>query len=330
MRLFHALVVVDTVTSVLGTRLLGAQSAVCSNLVPAAVGGPTSPASVIQLRWLGTANYELVYGKTVVLLDAYYDRGPRNRPIGLRPDAITRADLILVGHAHFDHISDAAAVAIKTGSLVVGAPLSIKVVRDLGVPSVQTRLVTGRGGELLRFEGFTVQPILARHSVLAPAVLAKFRAAIREVIGPPTAADSLAEAAIRRRGSPDPGVETEGTIAYLFTFDTGFRLLFLDSAGPITDEERAVMAKIGRTDVAIVAYQGQYVARAQIAVTLPLLQLFRPETYIPAHHDEIAGLFLDLGLEPLFLAIREQLPGTKTISPLYLTPMCFSLRPAPR
>jgi L-ascorbate metabolism protein UlaG (beta-lactamase superfamily) len=312
---------------ILGTRLLTAQepTPACSSLVPASTGGPMPPDSVIQLRWLGTANYELVHGKTVVLLDAYYDRGPRNRPIGVRPDGITRADLIVVGHAHFDHISDAAAIAVKTGAVVVGAPQSIKVVRDQGVPLAQTRTVSGHGGEVLRFAGFTVQPIRARHSVLAPAVLTKFRAAIGEVIGPPTAVDSAAEAAIRRRGSSDPAVETQGTIAYLFTFDSGFRLLFLDSAGPITEEERAVMAKIGRTDVAIVAYQGQYVARAQIAVTLPLLQLFRPATFIPAHHDEIAGLFLDLGLEPLLLALRERLPSTRTISPLYLTPICFSL-----
>src|SRR4051794_18487659 len=31
----------------------------CSSLVPVAVGGPAPTASVIQLRWLGTANYDL-------------------------------------------------------------------------------------------------------------------------------------------------------------------------------------------------------------------------------------------------------------------------------
>jgi hypothetical protein len=173
------------VAALLGPAGLAAQG--CSSLVPATVGGPPPPASIIQLRWLGTANYELAHGRTVVLLDAYYNRGPRNRPIGLLPDAITRADIIFIGHAHFDHISDAAAVALKTGALVVGARLSIQVVRDLGVPSSQTRVVSGRGGELLRFDGFTVEPIRAHHSVLAPAVLAKFRAAITEVIGSPTA-----------------------------------------------------------------------------------------------------------------------------------------------
>jgi L-ascorbate metabolism protein UlaG (beta-lactamase superfamily) len=299
-------------------------AAACDGLVPTAVGGPKPPDRVVALRWLGTANYELAYRNTVVLLDAYYDRGPRNRPIGITPDAVSHADVIFIGHAHFDHISDAASIALKTRALVVGAPQSIKVVLASGVPPSQTRVVTGKGGEVLQFDGFTVEPILAHHSVLSPLVIAKFHDAIATVLGAPTPADSAAEAAIIARGSFDPSISTEGTIAYLFTFDGGFRLIFLDSAGPITDAERDVMARIGRTDVAIVAYAGQYVAQAQVAATLPLVKLFKSDLYLPAHHDEIAGFGLDLGLEPLFMAIREQLPGTKTIAPLYLSPVCVN------
>lgn len=300
-------------------------AAACDGLVPTAVGGPKPPEQVVVLRWLGTANYELAYRNTVVLLDAYYDRGPRNRPIGITPDAVTHADVIFIGHAHFDHISDAASIALKTRALVVGAPQSIRVVLASGVPTGGTRVVTGKGGEILHFDGFTVEPILAHHSVLSPPVLTKFREAIATVLAPPTPADSAAEAAVIARGSFDPAISTEGTIAYLFTFDGGFRLIYLDSAGPITDAEREVMARIGRSDVAIVAYQGQYVAQAQVAATLPLVKLFKPDLYLPAHHDEIAGLFLDLGLEPLFMAIREQLPGTKMVAPLYLSPVCVNV-----
>jgi hypothetical protein len=78
--------------------------------------------------------------------------------------------------------------------------------------------------------------------------------------------------------------------------------------------------------VAIIAYQGQYLAEAQMAVTLPLIRLFRPNLYIPTHHDALAGYFPDLGVEPLFMAIRDQLPGTVTIAPLYLTAICLDAR----
>ena len=87
------------------------------------------------------------------------------------------------------------------------------------------------------------------------------------------------------------------------------------------------MARIGRTDVAIVAYQGQYLAERQVAVTLPLVKLFQPALYLSAHHDALAGLFLDIGLEPLLMAIRDELPGTATMTPLYRTPICLRASP---
>jgi hypothetical protein len=37
-----------------------------------------------------------------------------------------------------------------------------------------------------------------------------------------------------------PDAITEGTIAYGFTFDTGFKLVWLDSAGPVTDRRAGV------------------------------------------------------------------------------------------
>jgi L-ascorbate metabolism protein UlaG (beta-lactamase superfamily) len=301
-----------------------ADSAACRTLTPTAAGGPPPPASTIVLRWLGTANYELAYRDQVVLLDAFFDRGPRNRPIGLTAGMITHADLILVGHAHWDHIADAGAIAERTRALVVGAASATKVVLAAGLSVDQTRTVTGRGGEILRFKGFTVEPVLAHHSILQPTVLAKFGEALSAADGGPSPGEAAAEAAIESRGSDDPTIGSEGTLAYLLTFDTGFRLIWLDSAGPITAEERSLMGRIGLTDVAIVAYQGQYLAEHQVTTTLPLVKLFRPRLYLPAHHDKLAGLFLDLGVEPLLMALRDELPATRAMMPLYRSPLCLS------
>jgi hypothetical protein len=192
----------------------------------------------------------------------------------------------------------------------------------LGVPTQQTQPV--RGGEVLKFKGFSVEAILAQHSTLSPEVTDAFGKAMELTVGAPTPEQVAAEDAIDTRSSSDPRVTTEGTIAYLFTFDDGFRLIWRNSAGPITDAERAVMQRIGgKTDVAIVAYIGQYVAQRQIAATLPIIQLYNPRLYLPSHHDEIPGLFLDIGIEPLRMAIRDQLPGTGSYSPLYREPVCL-------
>ena len=279
----------------------------CRARTPAAIGGPMPPEGILAIRWLGTTNFELAYGGEVILLDAYYDRGPRNRPIGFGPKDVKRASAIFVGHAHFDHMSDAASVGAQTGAQVIGAPTVTETAVALGLPAKQATTV--RGGEVLKYKGFTVEAILARHSTLAPEVLDAFRKAIAAAAGAPTGEEAAAEAAIMKRGTFDPKVITEGTIAYLFTFDSGFRLIFRNSAGPITDAEREALKRIGgKTDVAIVGYIGQYVAARQIAATLPIIQLYNPRLYLPAHHDEIAGTFVDIGLEPLFMAIEERLP----------------------
>lgn len=296
----------------------------CRTLEITAAGGRSPPASTIVLRWLGTANYEVAYGDQVILLDTFFDRGPRNRSIGVTPEQIKHVDLILIGHAHWDHISDAARIARQTGAVVVGAASAIQVIRSAGLPVEQTRTVTGRGGESLQFGRLTVEPVLAHHSILQPKVLSKFGEAFAVVDSGPSGEEAAAQAAIEARGSNDPSIGSEGTLAYLLSFDTGFRLIWLDSAGPITEAERSLMERIDSVDVAIVAYQGQFLARPQVATTLPLVKLFRPKLYLPAHHDELAGLFPDLGIEPLLTAIRDSLSGTRSMAPLYRDPVCLS------
>ena len=303
--------------------VIGSTAAACRSLTPVATGGPLSPDGTLSIRWLGTTNFELAYRDQVILLDAYYERGPRNRPLGFAPSDVKRADAIFIGHAHFDHMSDATQVAGQTRAKVVGAPTVTETAVSMGLPAEQT--VTVRGGETIKYKGYTVEAILARHSSLAPEVLSAFRGAIDIASGKPTAEEAAAEEAILKRGTFDPKVITEGTMAYLFTFDNGLRLIFRDSAGPITDAERSAMQRIGKTDVAIVGYIGQYVAKRQIAATLPIIQLYNPRLYLPGHHDEIAGTFVDIGVEPLFMAVRDQMPDTRWVSPLYREPVCVSL-----
>lgn len=295
----------------------------CHSLTPALVGGPMLPASrpTVVLRWLGTANYELAYKGHVYLLDTYYDRGPRDHPIGITVDQVKKATAIFIGHGHFDHVSDVVPVARQTRAPVIGAPVTIEAAEKMGLPAAQAVTVTG--GETLHYPGVTVDTALAHHSELEAEVLKATGALFKLEDKPLSAEDEAARKAIRARGTFSPDVITKGTIAYAFTLDTGFKIVFLDSAGPITDGDRALAKKLGRVDVAIVSYQGHPTAERQIAATLPLIELFRPRIYLPAHHDQSFGAFLDLGVEPLFMAVRDALPDARTIQPLYRTPICI-------
>ena len=310
------------------------------SLIPAAAGGSTAHRrDEITLRWLGTACFELVYRDRVYLLDAFYDeRGPRTRPIGLTPEQVIRADAIFIGHAHYDHIADAASAAIRTGAPVIGDQLvSVPLLQSQGLPPQQTHGVSGLGGERLDFDGFTVEPILAHHSVAIAGVDAKGDSLYQNILDAYTAvgpAITPAELGLigseTSRGSNDLRILAQGTIAYLFTFDTGYRLLWLDSAGPITAQLQDAMQRVGSTNVAIVGYQGNGFAHFEVPVTLPLVQLFKPDLFLPNHHDQfIVGMKTvvpDIATEPLFLAIRDMLPNTQCESPLYRTPVCINIR----
>lgn len=304
-----------------------ANEAACQSLTPAATGGPMpKDSTVVVLRWLGTSSHELAFRDMVILLDAYYDRPPRARPLGFKREDIKRANAIFIGHGHSDHMADAPYVAARTGATVTGGPPTIEQARLMGLPEKQAITVTG--GEVQKFDGFTVKAILAHHALRDPQFLEKVRGAVAAMndaaFGEPTEVDKQYAQQIRGRGTSDPRVVTEGTIAYLFTFGNGFRLLWLDSAGPITEGERKVMQRIGTTDVALVAYQGHYVPARQIEATLPLVKLFHPGVFIPTHHDAGTTSHVDMAGYPLFMAIRHELPETRSISPLYRTPVCFN------
>jgi hypothetical protein len=139
-------------------------------------------------------------------------------------------------------MSDAVSVAAQTRAPVIGALTAIDKALSMGLPRSQAVTVRG-AGETQRYGGFTVQAILAQHSTLSPTVLGAFQTAITAAIGAPTPEESAAEAAILARGTFDPRVITEGTIAYLFTFDNGFRLIYRNSAGPITETERGCICR---------------------------------------------------------------------------------------
>ena len=57
----------------------------------------------VTLDWLGCATFRLAIDDLVLFLDGYIDRVPAAPPVGITAAEVSRADAILVGHAHFDH-----------------------------------------------------------------------------------------------------------------------------------------------------------------------------------------------------------------------------------
>jgi L-ascorbate metabolism protein UlaG (beta-lactamase superfamily) len=115
------------------------------------------------LDWYGCATFRLTLGDLVVFLDAYIDRAAGAPGTGLTADDVDRANWILIGHSHFDHLWGAERIARNTGATVVGSYETVRIMAEQGVPIDQ--LMPVAGGEPIRLsDDVTVNVYPSQHS----------------------------------------------------------------------------------------------------------------------------------------------------------------------
>ena len=56
-----------------------------------------------------------------------------------------------------------------------------------------------------------------------------------------------------------------------------------------------------------------------------LMELYKPKVLMAAHHDDLYPVFLDMATEPLKMAVSHLLPGTETVTPVYLEPISMDI-----
>lgn len=106
----------------------------------------------VTLTYLGTAGFVISGAERTIVIDPYVSR---SGPIGtvtkrLVSDAalvsryLPKADDVLVGHAHYDHILDAPTLCIQTGARLIGSSATMMVGRAAKVPEVQLVETSGR------------------------------------------------------------------------------------------------------------------------------------------------------------------------------------------
>ena len=127
----------------------------------------------LTVTWTGVAGFVLEHGGTRIAFDPYASRPGLLRTLFAppRPDraAVARSfadlDAVFVGHAHFDHALDLAAVAeASPRALLVGGRTVTTLAERLGV--APTRLETA--GDALRSTvgPFTVEAVAAEHGLV--------------------------------------------------------------------------------------------------------------------------------------------------------------------
>ena len=100
------------------------------------------------------------------------DRGgsearPASSDAPLVPDAAAiaarvppRADLIVVGHSHYDHLLDAPSIALRTGAKLMGSASTLRVAKATGVDD--DHLIGVKGGEDFELDGFSADHVPRR------------------------------------------------------------------------------------------------------------------------------------------------------------------------
>jgi len=216
-----------------GRSLLCIGLTACAGASVATAPTPTPPAGgPLALTYLGVAGWQLEAAGVTILADPYLSRPDLDAP--LVPDAAAiaahtpaRADLVVVGHSHADHLLDAPAVALRSGARLLGSISTTRVGRASGIDD--DHLIAVKGGEDLALGSYSIRVIPSLHSAIGEAWQ------FGEIAASPSLPMRLAE---YREG---------GTLAYLVRI-AGRELLVLDTANFI---ERELVGL--RPEIAIIA-----------------------------------------------------------------------------
>ncbi|MFF3320527.1 MBL fold metallo-hydrolase [Streptomyces sp. NPDC003035] len=279
-----------------------------------------------SLRWLGTSGWRIDVGDRTVLFDPYLTRfrtglfekafDPATKIAETDPGLVREyagsPELILVSHAHWDHIADVPYIAKATGARVVGTETTFHLLVAFGVDPLQISVV--KGGEVLDFgDGLTVEVVASlhsrnkKHAYFAPGTL--------------TAPPATVPATISDLPEGD-------TLAFHVTAGARGPALFLMGASDFAERQVEGL----RPDVAMVAVPSsssthRYVPRL-------LRALGRPGVVVPVHWDNFETPLRGpvrpdptTDLAGLVAQVRRESPGSRIVVPDYRTVYGADMRP---
>ena len=134
-------------------------------IVPA---GTPAVAGKTELLWLGQASWRITTpGGKVIVVDPWITGGTRT-PAPYKTDlkALGKIDLLLVTHAHVDHIGDAPALAKMHNTKLYGPADMVTPLITLGILPAELTHRFNKSGNVTPLPGIKVTSVAAEHSSL--------------------------------------------------------------------------------------------------------------------------------------------------------------------
>ncbi len=289
-----------------------------------------------SLDWYGCATFRLRTGggrsadPLTIFLDAYIDRAAGAAGPGLRADDIDRADWILIGHSHFDHLYGAERIAANTGATIIGSYETVRVMEAAGVDVDQ--MICVAGGETIELgEGVRVKVYPSLHScVWSHAEMGQpdqeclgdlgvtwhQRQHRLEQLAGYLNTELAPEAVDHLRASNQGDRGDGGALVYVIETPDG-TLFYQDTSGHwtgIIDElpniDVAILAAAGRGNI-----DGEPIQGSLAQFVAGQAELLQPSKVILGHHDNwLPGFSVDTDVAPIEAELRHRLPDVELLA----------------
>jgi L-ascorbate metabolism protein UlaG (beta-lactamase superfamily) len=218
--------------------------------------GAANAQGKIQLQWFAQSAFKLTTpsGK-VVMIDPWLTGNPKTPPEWKDLDKLGKVDVIMVTHAHGDHLGDSIPLAKKNNAPVWGPAGMDQMLSTMGYLPVELAPRMGKGGTIEPVPGLKITAVHAEHSS-------------EMILKDPETGKNVSIAA----GEP---------VGYIFKFDNGFTIYHMGDTALFSDMK--FYGEKYKPDLLLIPIGGHYVMNPQDAA-FATKEWIKPKMVLPMHY----------------------------------------------
>ncbi|HSN39276.1 MAG TPA: metal-dependent hydrolase [Burkholderiales bacterium] len=214
-----------------------------------------------EILWLGQSAMRITTpGGKVIMVDPWLTTNPKTPAQYKNLDAVGKIDLILITHAHGDHLGDGPALAKKHNVPMWGPAGMNQTLQTLGVLSAELAPRMNKSGTINPFPGVKITQTHAEHS--------------SELVLP------------NAQGKPETHVGGE-PVGYIIELENGFKIYHMGDTGLFGDMK--LIGEYYKPDLVMIPIGGHFVLSPKDAA-YATNEWLKPKYAIPMHYGTIPQL----------------------------------------